>query len=743
MKRKALAFILLFLFFWAAPGQSRADVSSDNLIIREQTEEIIGEGARLISCTLSNRADDQPVKVFVLKLDLNNPYLELKSLIGADGTLAQRATVSQMVAGQKNAVAAVNGGFFVPLNGKPVGALIRDGELLASPNMRGDMPVFALDQKLKPVFDFFQFTGEVKALNGKTFPLFGVNKPAYNLKDGSLSDVNHLTLYNRYWGPKPRGADPAFPEAMVAMVKDGLVWEVLPAADAAGLDIPANGYALWGAGAAADFIRENLTKGQPVEVFYRTLPDYRQIKLATGSNSFLVKNGRVAEFEEELKGKTARTAVGYADEGKTLFFVAVEKSPQSYGLEQRDLAKFLVALGCSEALNLDGGGSTTLVARRLGDFHFSLINQPKEGRERKVPDAIGIFNTAPPGEPRGLLITGPDTVVAGVYAEYSVKGYDAHYHPWRPENLQWVFPAGTKVIEENIYKSVLIFEGEGPPEVSLLARAGKLTGTKTISVIRADDIEALLVSPAEISAQREQAIPLAFQIKTKDGRVIPIESRYVSCRTTIGTVKNGTYETGQQRGRGKLTASFHGHQVEVPVQVDCRFQDSAESWAFNQIEELAEAGIVKGFEDGTFRPAQPVTRAEMAALLARLLNWPPAPKQARFQDPLPEWANEAISAGVAQNVIRGYPDGTFKAHNWITRAELCAILDRALKLAPAGQKLNFKDSAQIPAWAKESITRVVARGLIRGYEDNTLRPKAYVTRAEMATVLWRYLNNPN
>ncbi|MBC7326058.1 MAG: S-layer homology domain-containing protein, partial [Moorella sp. (in: Bacteria)] len=196
-------------------------------------------------------------------------------------------------------------------------------------------------------------------------------------------------------------------------------------------------------------------------------------------------------------------------------------------------------------------------------------------------------------------------------------------------------------------------------------------------------------------------------------------------------------------GRGKITASFNGRQAEVSVQIECLFKDSAQSWAFEQIEDLAAAGLVKGFEDGTFRPAQPVTRSEMTALLARLLDWPPAPREARFKDQLPEWAKGVISAAVAQNIIKGYPDGTFQANNYITRAELCAILDRALKPAPAKEKPGFKDNQEIPAWAKEAVARVVAGGLIRGYEDNTLRPKAQVTRAEMATVLWRQLHTAN
>lgn len=733
-----LVFLVCTLIFRAQAAAAAAP-PGDTLVTKERTDEIIGEGAVLSNYLVQNKLDNKLTKVFVLKLDLANPYLELKVLVGTDGTLAGRATVTQL-ANQNKAVAVVNGGFFVPNDGKPVGVLISDGTLVCSPDMRDDTPAFALGKNLKPFLGFFRFTGEVKAANGKTYPLFGINKTAYNLKDGSPSDANHLTLYDRRWGSKPRGADPGYPEAMVARVEGGIVKEVLPAKDAT-FEIPANGYVLWGAGTAAEFIRQNLAVNQPVTVSYTTVPDYQSIKLATGSNSFLVQNAQVASFQEELKGKTARTAAGTSGGGRYLYFVVVEKSPASNGMEQKDLAAFLVKLGLEEAVNLDGGGSTALAARHLGDREPALINLPKEGTERKIPDAIGIFNTAPPGEPRGLLITGPDLAVAGTEAEFSVKGYDSHYHPWEPKNIQWTYPEGTAVKKENIYRNTLYFEEKGPGEVTLAASAQGVSSTKKIKVIRTADIRSLQVTPAEVAAKRGEKIPLSFQVVTRDGQAVPVDSRFVTCQTTAGSVKDGVFEAGQQRARGEITASFGGFEAKVPVQVECLFTDTAQSWAGEQIEDLAASGLVKGYADGTYKPAQPVTRAEMAALLARVFNWPASSREPGFKDEIPAWAKGVISSAAARGIIKGYPDGTFRPDNYITRVELCSILDRALSLKPAQTKLDFPDSDQIPAWAADSVKRVAAAGLIRGYEDGTLRPQARVTRAEVAVILWRQLHS--
>jgi hypothetical protein len=731
-KRFALLLALLFLFSFIMPAAAAAGLPQQGSFytIQNQEAEVIGEGVTLLSYTLT--AGDRPVKVYILQIDLDNPYVMLDGLIGTDGTLAETETVSRMIAGRSGAVAAVNGGFFIMSKDKPLGTLIKDGELVASPIKRSDMPVFALSKDRRPLFDFFAFSGEVRAANGKTFPLYGINKPAYDLEDGSLSDTDHLTLYDRYWGPQPRGADPNHPGALAAEVAEGTVKQVVYAGEVQFV-MPPDGYVLWGHGAAADFIRQNLPVGASVYVNYRTEPDFKKIKLAAGSNSFLVREGKVTAFQGEVKGKTARTAAASAGNGRWLYLVAVEKSDASTGMEQSELAKLLVDLGAEEALNLDGGGSTTLVARRPGDFDLSLINRPKQGRERLVTDGIGIFNTAPAGQPAGLIISGPRTVLAGTYAEYTVKGYDSHYHPWRPEGVEWNPPAGAGDFVGNTFYPLQ------SGEFKLAAVAGTARGEKKVRVLGAGELRSLRVEPAVIRADLAQSVPMSFKVETNDGQLLPLEPKYVEGRSTLGEFRGGQFYTGTVRGGGKLEVSFLNLAAEIPVQVGSLFRDTGQNWAFKQIEEVAAAGILKGFEDDTFRPAEPVTRAQVVTILSRLLDWPPVQESLSFKDMVPDWAGNAVAAAVARGVVRGYPDGRFLPGRYITRAELCAILDRAVKVSSGREEMAFTDMDAVPSWAEDAMGRVVSSGLIRGYEDGSLRPGTSVTRAEMAVIISRYL----
>ncbi|HOV80589.1 MAG TPA: S-layer homology domain-containing protein [Bacillota bacterium] len=729
MRTKLLLFTAIFLILaFAAPAAGELPERGAFYSVTGRQTETISEGVTLTTYTLT--VNGRPVRASVIKIDLNNPYVKIENIIGANGTLEKTQPVMKM-AERSGAVAAVNGGFFIQDQGKPLGMIVRNGELVSSPVMRSDMPVFALDGGNRPLMGFYTFSGEVKAANGAVFPLFGVNKLLYSLENGQVSDTEHLTLYDRNWGPVGRGDD-GLGEAVEAVVVNGTVTRVVNVSSVP-QPIPAGGYLLRGYGKAADFIRKNLTVGSKVKVAYQTSPDYRRLKLSTGSNSFLVQNGKVARFQENLKGANARTAAASAGDGKVLYLVSVEKSNRSAGVEQTELAQLLVAMGAQEAVNLDGGGSTAMVARHLGDTALTRIIEPKDGWQRSVPDAIGIFNTAPRGNPAGLIVDGPDTVLAGTTASYTVKGYDSHFHPWRPESLSMNAVGGGSVTSGGVFTA-----GSGG-DVVIEASSGGVKGRKNVHVVGASQIKALHAEPSAIKVEPGQSVSLAFSVETLDGRVFPLDAKYVSVRATTGRFEGGRYIAGENKGTGRLEASYLNFTVQVPVQVGSLFSDVENNWAAAQINELAEAGIIKGYEDGTFRPAEPVTRAQVVTLLARLLGWTGEEAELSFADEIPSWAGEAVAAAVSRGIVKGYPDGRFLPGRPVTRSEISVILANSIELPPGPSTLSFKDAGSVPAWAREAVGRVVSAGIIRGYEGNLLKPEANLTRAEMAVLIKRLI----
>lgn len=99
------------------------------------------------------------------------------------------------------------------------------------------------------------------------------------------------------------------------------------------------------------------------------------------------------------------------------------------------------------------------------------------------------------------------------------------------------------------------------------------------------------------------------------------------------------------------------------------------------------------------------------------------------------WAEEAIQQAVRKGIVSGYPDDTFRPDAPVTRAEFTVLLARALNLTGGGAALSFRDKDAIGEWVQAAVAQAVQAGLIHGYEDNSFRPDARISRAEMAQML--------
>lgn len=198
-----------------------------------------------------------------------------------------------------------------------------------------------------------------------------------------------------------------------------------------------------------------------------------------------------------------------------------------------------------------------------------------------------------------------------------------------------------------------------------------------------------------------------------------------------------------------LITLLAGLLVTLPPASALAFPDVEGHWAAPGVRRLAARGVVSGFADGTFRPESPVTRAELAKLLAVALRQDDVARRLqavtpRFSDlSAAHWANGFVAVHEELGVIRGYPDGTFGPERTVTRAELAVLLVRALGVAvnvpaPVGG-LPFRDRAAIPPWAAGAVAEAARRGLVSGYPDGSFRPGAPVSRAEAATAIVRLL----
>ncbi|PZD96157.1 hypothetical protein DNH61_09625 [Paenibacillus sambharensis] len=181
-----------------------------------------------------------------------------------------------------------------------------------------------------------------------------------------------------------------------------------------------------------------------------------------------------------------------------------------------------------------------------------------------------------------------------------------------------------------------------------------------------------------------------------------------------------------------------GSAPAVPAQPPVTFADISGHWANSAISRAAQAGIVMGYNDGSFRPNKSTTRAEFVVMAARAFQWEADGSSEGFKDAgkIPDWAAEAVNAAAAKGIISGYPDGTFQPNKELTRQELAVIIAKLLQLNVEKSSVpGFRDADHIDAWAQDYVAAVVEAGLMNGVGGSRFAPVQPATRAEVIAML--------
>jgi len=172
----------------------------------------------------------------------------------------------------------------------------------------------------------------------------------------------------------------------------------------------------------------------------------------------------------------------------------------------------------------------------------------------------------------------------------------------------------------------------------------------------------------------------------------------------------------------------------LPAKVSAAFSDVQGHWAQAEIEKWCEKGIIHGY-DGLFRPNEPVTRAEMAVMLDRIMNYQEKADNS-FNDLGQSWYTDAILRANAAGIMVG-SNGNVRPEDNITREEAAVVVSKALRIETdkTDLKTGFKDNDLISAWAKEYVLALNKKGYVKGDLNGYFNPKANITRAEVVAIL--------
>lgn len=344
----------------------------------------------------------------VLTVDLRDPRVRVDLL--HPGAVASRAPVSRL-ADSRGAVAGVNGDFFnitetqhpgVEATGAPVGPAIASGRELkaavpdgqrfgpALPPGTHTEDVFGVGVDRRARLDDVVLDGSVRGPGG-TWRLGGFNQ--YALPVGSVG------AFTRDWGSVSRvratcGTDtdraaPCSADTYEVTVRHGRV--VSAAGTPGGGPIARGTTVLVGREAGARKLRK-LSVGERVGVRHRLVAKSSRVPYRFALGGYPMMTGGMPLQGLDDTTAAVRTAVGFSDHGHRMQLLALDGAPEfRAGLTIAEVARAMKRLGSVDAFSLDGGGSTTMVARRPGADAVSVLNHPTGGAERPVPNGIGVF----------------------------------------------------------------------------------------------------------------------------------------------------------------------------------------------------------------------------------------------------------------------------------------------------------------------------------------------------------------
>lgn len=174
---------------------------------------------------------------------------------------------------------------------------------------------------------------------------------------------------------------------------------------------------------------------------------------------------------------------------------------------------------------------------------------------------------------------------------------------------------------------------------------------------------------------------------------------------------------------------------------------SRSDWYYQFVDYVTSKGYFNGVADKTFAPAENMTRAMFVTVLFRFDGAKGDRSQSAFTDVAPgEWYTDAINWAAANRIVDGVGNGKFAPNDPITRAQMCAMIERYLDLYRKAWKVTLPESGSlsvmvdesaIPAYALAAVKQCQRHGLVNGFEDGTFRPNDLSTRAQVAAVIYR------
>ena len=430
--------------------------------------------------------------VHLLEVDIGTPEITLEAAIAGDRITARERTSSMAQRRSREshrAVAAINGdvwaGYDSTTQYAPNGIHIQAGELVTAARLA--RPTFGIDSAGQPRIGNVLVSAVLTWPDGSIRYIDRVNQGRTDLE---------FVLYTPRFGPDtPRdvgGTDVVLAGMTLPLAPVGthqaVVQEVRPAAG--GIPIAAGTVVLNG---PAGTLLDTLAPGTILPIAFSITPGWENTREAVGGREFIIRDGQeyISPRPSIANQLHPRTALGITAAGDLVMAtVDGRQSGYSTGVDLEELAELMLARGAVQALNMDGGGSTTMAVRLPGDPEVSVANRPSDGSERAVANALIVVSSAPTG-PLAIVNVLPNRadLWQGETQTFAAKGQDAAYNAVSLGDIAWSVQGAGSINGGGRYSA------SAAGDATVVATARGVQGTAAVTV-RADTYPPVIKAPS-------------------------------------------------------------------------------------------------------------------------------------------------------------------------------------------------------------------------------------------------------
>ncbi len=651
-------------------------------------------------------------------------------------------------------VAAINGDIFDTATGTPKSTVIHEGNIVTSGYSPDRVLVFDEENRISMAKVGLQYSFE-GALSGDG-PYNG-KIDYFNVPDGGAGG---LFLYNRHYSSSTKTTGDRIEVVIEAndfqmgvdKTISGTVKQIITGSNTPiGEDELVLSAAV--SSASAPFLAALEPNSEIQLTCTETGTGLADAKEAVGLYYSIVEDGQMVTNGTNVN---PRTAIGVKEDGTIIFYILDgRQSAKSNGLTIEELAYHMIELGCVQAWNLDGGGSSQLAVRQPGvDETATLKNSPSGGAARAVSNGILLAykNKNASNTAENLHVYPANTLMLpGTEVKLSAYASNSLY-----EKVD--LPASVQFSSDDCFVNGDVFTaGDAEGRAVIKAEAGSLN-TEAYAQVVTDITVVPSVSKLTLKPGETKNITGSVKYGVCDVASDPKLFSF-SCDSNIGTIS----ETGQFKAArsgsdetGNITVKYGETEGSVAVTVTAEtikpvvFADTDGHWAKEYIGVLAGMGRTSGIGNNQYNPDGKLTRAQFLAFLAKATDGidVAASAPAGFTDVSKNaWYYNYVNWGYQKGIVNGVGEDKFAPNASITREQmavmLCnyAVFQSYALPQQGGLVVNFKDKNNISPWAMDYVYTVAGAALMNGMGENEFQPQGMATRAQAAKIIYEYIDS--